>query len=245
MRKTFMRFASLVTSGSRGRHIMVKRVWLGILLAGVLSAIAGVAQAAGPPTAVTCGSAIMAPGQYFLAGDCTGAGITITASDVNLKLMGHTMTGSLPLSFFDGVTASNVSHVHIEGPGVITNYNNGINFVGVSDSHVEQVSATVNRRGLYLFNSTTNTHVNNNVFSANVLEGVIVDISSDNHLNNNETISNGFIGIRVGFGSTGNHVNGNTALGNGSFDLDDDNLNCDNNKWNGNTFVSRNQTCIQ
>ncbi len=110
MRKTFMRFASLLTSGSRGRHIMVKRVSLGILLAGVLSAIAGVARAAdGPPTPVTCGSAISASGQYVLAGDCNGPGITITASDVHLKLMGHTMTG-LPSS--EGIGADNVSHVH-------------------------------------------------------------------------------------------------------------------------------------
>ena len=40
MRKTFMRFASLLRSESRGRHIMVKRVSLGILLTGVLSATA-------------------------------------------------------------------------------------------------------------------------------------------------------------------------------------------------------------
>ena len=31
MRKIFMQFASLLTSGSRGRYIMVKRVSLGIL----------------------------------------------------------------------------------------------------------------------------------------------------------------------------------------------------------------------
>ena len=244
MRKTFMRLASLLTSTSRGRHIMVKHVSLGILLAGVLSAIAGVALAAGPPTAVTCGDTITAPGQYFLLGDCRGAGITITASDVHLKLAGHTMTGSLPL-VFDGVSASNVSHVHIEGPGTITNYNNGINFVRVSDSNVEQVSSTANRRGLYLFNSTTDTHVNNNIFSRNALTGVlVVEVSSDNHLNNNETISNGTYGIGVATGSTGNHVNGDTALGNGLFDLFDGNPNCDNNKWNGNTFVSANMSCI-
>ncbi len=243
MRKTFMRFSSLLTLVSRGRHIMVKRVSLGILLAGVLIIGAGRA-AADTPTGVTCGSAITAPGQYFLMGDCSGAGITITASDVHLKLMGHTMTGSLPFVFFDGVSASNVSHVHIEGPGTITNYNNGVNFVGVSDSHVEQVNATANRRGLYLLNSTTDTHVNNNVFSMNVLEGVIVDLSSDNHLNNNQTIGNGTYGIDVANGSTGNHVNGNTALGNGLSDLFDGNTSCDNNKWNGNTFVTSNQTCI-
>ena len=70
----------------------------------------------------------------------------------------------------------------------------------------------------------------------NVFEGVIVDMSSDNHLNNNESIGNGTYGIDVGPGSTGNHVNGNTALGNHLFDLFDGNLNCDNNKWNGNTL---------
>src|SRR5436853_4862942 len=183
-----MWFASLLTSGSRGRHIMMKHVSLGILLAGVL--IVGAGQAtANPPTGVTCGDPITTPGQYYLLGDCMGAGITIAASDVHLKLNGHTMTATLPFVLTDGLSATNVSHVHIEGPGTITNYNNGINFVGVSDSHVEQVTSSANRRGLYLFNSTTDTHVNNNVFSMNVLEGVIVDVmSNDNHLNNNQSI---------------------------------------------------------
>src|SRR5213593_2130526 len=125
MRKIFMRFASLLTSGSRGCRI-TKRV-SGILLVGVVSAIAVAAQAAGPPTPVTCGSVIAAPGQYFLAGDCMGAGITITASDVHLKLMGHTMTGPGG----NGLLALNVSHVHIEGPGMITGYFEGIRFNSV------------------------------------------------------------------------------------------------------------------
>src|SRR5882762_6336052 len=192
MRKAFMRFASLLKSGSRGRHIMVKRVSLGILLAGVLIVGAGQA-AADTPAGVTCGSAITAPGQYFLTGDCTGAGITITASDVHLKLMGHTMTG-LPLSF--GIQATSVSHEHIEGPGTITGYFHGIFFNGVSDSHVEQVSAINNRDGLFLARST-DTHVNNNIFSGNSAAGVIVEVSSDNHLNNNQAIGNGFFGIFV------------------------------------------------
>ena len=74
------------------------------------------------------------------------------------------------------------------------------------------MTSTANRRGLYLFNSTTDTHINYNVFSMNLFEGVIVDMSSDNHLNNNESIGNGTYGIDVAAGSTGNHVNGNTAL---------------------------------
>jgi hypothetical protein len=242
MRKIFMQFASLLTSGSRGRHITMKRVSLGILLAGVLSATAGVAQAAGPPTGVTCGSVITAPGQYFLTGDCSGAGITITASNVHLKLMGHTMTG---IPFADGLSAINVSHLHIQGPGIITGYHAGISFLEVSDSHVEQVSATANGIGLFL-QASTDIHVNNNAFSANSSGGMnVVDQSSHNHLNNNQTISNGFNGIFVGVGSTGNHINANTALLN-AFDLFDANANCDNNKWNGNTFNTSNQpTCIR
>jgi len=173
MRKTFMRLASLLTSTSRGRHIMVKHVSLGILLSGVLSAIAGVAQAAGPPTAVTCGDTITAPGQYFLLGDCSGAGITITASDVHLKLMGHTMTGP----DFAGIQTDNVSHVHIEGPGTITNYTFGILFNVVSDSHVEQVSCIANLEGLLLA-SSTNTHVNNNVFSMNATAVAVTALST-------------------------------------------------------------------
>jgi len=220
---------------------MVKRVSLGILLPGVLIVGAGQA-AADPPTPVNCPYTITSPGQYFLAADCTGTGgITITASDVHLKLMGHTMTGP----DFAGIQATSVSHVHIEGPGTITGYFHGIFFNGVSDSHVEQVSAINNRDGLSLARST-DTHVNNNIFSRNALAGVILEVSSDNHLNNNQAIGNGFFGIFVESLSTGNHINGNTALGNMTlYDLADDNTNCDNNTWNGNTFVSRNQTCIQ
>jgi len=174
-------------------------------------------------------------------GDCSGAGITITASDVHLKLMGHTMTG-LPLSF--GIQATSVSHVHIEGPGTITGYFHGIFFNGVSDSHVEQVSAINNRDGLFLANST-NTHVNNNIFSMNATAVAVTALSSDNHLNNNQASRNLYSGIRIENDSTSNHVNGNTALLNGvGGDLFDDNANCDDNKWNGNTFVTANQSCI-
>jgi Periplasmic copper-binding protein (NosD) len=238
MRTAFMRFASLLTSGSR--DIMVKRVSLGILLAGVLIVGAGQA-AADSPTGVTCGSAITASGQYFLMGDCTGAGITITASDVHLKLMGHTMDGfpSSPA----GIQATSVSHVHIEGPGTITKYTVGIAFVGVSDSHVEQVSCTANLTGLVLQNCT-NTHVNDNVFSMNSTAVAVTASSSDNHVNNNQATFNRTEGIGVEAGSISNHINGNTALFNG-VDLVDGNGNCDNNMWNGNTFTSAIPSCIR
>jgi parallel beta-helix repeat protein len=221
----------------------MKRLALLILLTGLLAAVSAGRAMAAPPTPVTCGSVITAPGQYVLAGDCTGAGITITASDVHLKLDGHTMTSVS--SFFDGLVAGNVSHVHIQGPGTIRFYRSGIVFGGVSDSHVEQVTSVNNQNdGFVLFN-VANIHVNNSVFSMNGRGGLVFsENSTDNHVDNNQTLSNGFIGIQLVTGSTSNHVNGNTALGNGVNDLEDDNPNCDNNKWNGNRFNTASQPCI-
>lgn len=203
---------------------------------------------AAPPTPVTCGSVITAPGQYVLASDCMGPfGIVIAASDVHLKLNGHTMTGSPPFMGpgIEAANAFNVSHLHIEGPGTITMFRRGIIFLRVSDSHVEKVTCLNNLGiGLDLADGTTNTHANNNISSMNSVAGVRGAVnSSDNHLDNNQAINNPE-GIVLQGGATNYHVNGNIALGNG-VDLEDGNANCDDNKWNGNRFNTADQpSCI-
>lgn len=53
------------------------------------------------------------------------------------------------------------------------------------------------------------------------------------------------IGIILGTGALGNLIIRNTAVNNSSVDLEDENPNCDNNRWIGNTFLTRNQGCIQ
>ena len=80
----------------------------------------------------------------------------------------------------------------------------------------------------------------------NSLVGVLGGAStSDNHLDNNQAINNGGPGIILATGATNYRVNGNTALGNVFSDLFDGNANCDDNQWNGNTFVTANQpSCI-
>lgn len=201
---------------------------------------------ANPPTPVTCGSVITAPGEYYLASDCAGQGITISASNVYLKLNGHTMDGG-PGGFIglDVLPAGpSVSQVHIEGPGTITHYQYGIVFDLVSDSHVEQVTSVGNQLfGFLLLQMSTNNHVNNSVFSGNGAGLRLGSGCTDNHVNNNEADSNDF-GISVSVRSTSNQINGNTALGNRIFDLDDDNPGCDDNRWKGNKFVTANQPCI-
>ena len=219
----------------------MKRRSLLILLTSLLAAVSAGPAMADPPTPVTCGDTITAPGQYVLAGDCMGFGINIAASDVHLKLDGHTMT-STGGGF--GISVINVSHVHIEGPGTIRSYLFGISFTGVGDSHVEQVMSVNNTFNGFFLASVTNIHVNNSVFSMNGQNGVFFSNNcTDNHVDNNQTLGNGQVGIRLGFPVTSNHVNGNTALGNGT-DLEDDNANCDDNKWNGNRFATANQSCI-
>ena len=52
------------------------------------------------------------------------------------------------------------------------------------------------------------------------------------------------VGIWAQLGALDNFLTGNRALGNGT-DLQDDNANCDNNTWRGNTFGSSNAACIQ
>jgi hypothetical protein len=93
---------------------------------------------------------------------------------------------------------------------------------------------------LFLGQQTTNTHVNNNVFSMNGT-GLIAQSSTSS--DNNQALNN-LDGIFLDIGATGYHVNGNIALGNLQFDLFDGNANCDDNKWNGNTFTTANQSCI-
>jgi parallel beta-helix repeat protein len=198
------------------------------------------------PSPVTCGSVITAPGDYFLAGDCGGAGITILASQVHLKLMGHSLYGCNGFcgDFLHGLVASNVSKLHIEGPGTITAYiGDGISFSGVSDSHVDQVRSVNNSGSGFLIVDSTNIHVNNGVFSMNNYMGVVIRDDSNNvHVDKNETNFNGYPGILVL--STDNYINGNSAHSNRFFDLDDENQNCDQNKWNHNSFYSANQPCI-
>jgi hypothetical protein len=223
----------------------MKRLSLLILLTGLLTAVSAGPAMAAPPMPVTCGSAITTPGEYVLAGDCTGInGIVIVSSDVHLKLNGHTMSG---IGFGStGISAFNVSHVHIEGPGTITSWQDGILFGTVTDSHVEQVTCVNNQdNGLFLGQRTTDTHVNNNLFSMNLVGLRGQSNTSDNHLDNNQAINNRSRGISLDNGATNYHVNGNTALGNlQQFDLFDGNASCDDNKWNGNNFATANQTCI-
>jgi Periplasmic copper-binding protein (NosD) len=55
---------------------------------------------------------------------------------------------------------------------------------------------------------------------------------------------NGVYGIELGAGSHSNAAKGNAAIDNSKRDLFDSNLDCDNDRWQRDTFVTSNQDCI-
>jgi len=121
--------SQLAPRGRRG----ASRVVSALVLAGALGALGGFASAASAATTVSCGSTIDAAGSYALAADCSGLGITITASNVTLNLDGHTMTGTgAGTGGGSGVFVTDrggpISDVTIQGPGKVSGYDAGVQF---------------------------------------------------------------------------------------------------------------------
>lgn len=96
----------------------------------------------------------------------------------------------------------------------------------------------------------TVTLVVGNAMVNNADDGIEIN-SSGNFVAGNEVLTNGEDGIQLSEGAENNTVLANTALGNNTgavedtFDLEDQNPDCDNNLWAGNSFDTSNQLCIQ
>lgn len=177
---------------------MLRTLFSTILMAGMLSmfAIDAAAKDKKPKaTAVTCGDTISAPGNYFLAADCIGDGITITASKVTLDLKGHTMSPPCVFIFCNpsgpGISVSNVSKVNIIGPGTISSFTSGIAFDNVRNSVVKKVTATGNDdAGISLFQSSGNKIEENHANFDDT--GIKLEGSRDNEIKENEATGNRF-----------------------------------------------------
>jgi parallel beta-helix repeat protein len=265
-------------------------ILLGTILSALILAFSETSNAA-PPIAINSCTEINTSGNYKLVADLTSESncITIFASNVNLRLDGHTITGAGANTLWSGILIVGQTNVNIKGPGVITNFAFGVHFSGTDSSEVTDVTATNNSHGFVLtdfaeensFRRNTATGnvsrgfflegASNNSFLSNVASnnefGFILGDGTGNHLKENTTNGNSVMGIEIvgetstahtienntangnvlfGIhlgGSTGNNVNGNTALNN-STDLVDDSIACDNNIWTNNVFNTANQTCI-
>ena len=192
-----------------------------------------------------------------------------------MALDGHTISGDFNfLSFGIGVgfpfSSSGNSHVHITGPGTVTNWFAGVVLSRDSFSSVSEVTADTNGTGFLdiagFKNAFDGNTATNNVFSSELSGGISLLQTVDDSVRNNivngnvfgitvlagigndirfNTVTNSvFVGIGIRVGSD-NSIFHNTAQDTGSgFDLEDDNANCDSDVWMHNTFGTANQSCI-
>jgi parallel beta-helix repeat protein len=238
----------------------LKRTALALTVPGALG-VAGVfapTASASPPT-VTCGDTINTPGTYVLGADCSSTGffgITITSSNVTLKLAGHTITagGSRIAGVAVDDSAGAISGVAIKGPGTLTGFvGDGVILdvfggPGISGSTVSGVTATNDAAGIVLGPTASVDTIIHNTANDNGLGINLLPATSGNTVNHNTANDNNSNGIQISIGATGNTVNNNTAQGNGKVsgrDLFDSNTGCDSNTWRHNTFNTANQACIR
>jgi parallel beta-helix repeat protein len=235
-----------------------------------LFALASPATAAAPaPTPITtCNYTITTPGRYALAKNLTcgsflDSGIRVQASDVNLTLNGHTITGGGGYAIF-GIfiddSANAITGVRIAGPGTISGFDYGVGISGdgyshgVRDSAVSGLTVTDNPGvGVYL-EAANRPGLTDNVVSGNTVTGngagivfdgfesVLPGTTFGNMFSGNTVTGNGFYGILLN-GVVGSTVKGNTATGNTPDDLRDF-APCGSNVWKGDTFNTANPTCL-
>lgn len=181
-------------------------------MAGLIAVGAGQAKAASIP--VTGGDIITAPGKYYLSGNCTGPGIVILSSDVDLSLAGRTLTGSDPDQI--GVFVYGVSNVRVHD-GNLDNVKGGVYLDGTTNCRVDHVRVQfpydTGESAFSIYDGGSNNRIEANTATAGGGGGGYAMISiygpaSGNMLYNN-VIHGGFFGIAAA-GVTNTNVKGNT-----------------------------------
>jgi parallel beta-helix repeat protein len=129
---------------------------------------------------------------------------------------------------------------------------NGFQIGSISSGNTLRHNLAANN-GLHGFEIDNDNHlVTQNVAKENEGDGFQIQ-ESNNRVTLNLALKNLGDGIDVGLDGTGNILKWNVALGNGStdlegdggFDLEDDNPDCDNNTWRGNLGRRNQPDCIQ
>lgn len=203
-------------------------------------------------------------------GGVTGfdAGIAIDGGEANIvtKVSVHSNKGpgELPTEFGEGIVvrastgntiggaaegARNV--VTCNGPyGGITLYAADGNFVTnnwVKDNAVPEDGHVFQQDdGIRLENGSNGNTIESNTVAGSGLDGIaILNPGKANTIRNNNVSGSGRYGIAV-FDAGPNFINGNTVGSSGTYDMYDRTTTplCGLNQWSGNTFSTRNQTCI-
>jgi parallel beta-helix repeat protein len=184
------------------------------LLIGLASTLLGAVPAQAATKISSFGYVITAPGTYQVTQDLSGSGdaITVSASNVDLHLGGHTLSGDGSGVGIHVQGASPVYNVSIDH-GTVQGFQDGI-FLGFFALNCKVTSVTASGNtdiGIFLTHANAST-VTDNTTSQNGT-GIELDASNGNTVTRNTTDGN-FAGIDVSDNSTGNTVSRNTATGN-------------------------------
>lgn len=172
-------------------------------------------NAAAVTSITACGTVISAPGTYAVTQDltgCPGHGIVILASNVVLRLNGHTLRG-LPNSAYGinvgaaGNFHGGVSGVDIEGPGTIEFFLAGVSFEQVSGSKLRGITSRFNLHGLTFNRSyangdlipSRNDSIVGNRFINNRAHGVTINGGANSVFSGNLSNENGLTIGGMGF----------------------------------------------
>jgi parallel beta-helix repeat protein len=161
----------------------------------------------------SCPCVISAPGVYAVTQDltCSGTAITILASNVDLHLGGHILTGDGSGAGVDVQGAANVNIHH----GAVQGFSDGISLSGALGCKVSSVVASSNSHaGLRLDGGGGHTVINNTVTQTGD-RGISVFGSNGNTVTRN-TADRGGTGISVSDSAFGNTIARNSCTGNGT-----------------------------
>lgn len=149
-----------------------------------------------------------------------------------------------------GIYANGGAKLQLQDNVLTHNGTYGLRFVNSSSSDVHDNDIAANGNsgssdagGLQIASGAGN-QVHDNTIDSNQPLGVVLFNTSNQQVHDNRVNGNYNSGIRIEAGSTGNVVADNVAAGNLGYDLQDDNIGCDNNRWLDNVFFTSNQACI-
>jgi hypothetical protein len=172
-------------------------------------------------------------------------GIQLTSTDyaqVALVTVAHNL---------QGLIADDVTFMTVGSNGFLANKTYGVVLTLATNCTLTQNKVSgngtlgLNIGGLVINTGSHGATLNANTSDGNGGDGIAI-FANNSRTYGNSTSGNSGAGIRVGTSFTGNEIFTNTSsVGNGTYDLQDENSACGGNTWADNVFFVPNQSCIR
>ena len=203
---------------------------------------------------------------HIMTGSTTGIGIFLSPNSGRLNHVGisgpgliQTFTFGIAISNIDdaqvslvtvagnreGVAAASVNRLNIGSNVIVRSIVVGLQMQFSMNVAVTGNQVVGNALGIQL--AAGSATISGNTVSGNSGAGIDIDFGGNtSRVSSNITNGNGGAGIVIVAGAGGgNQIFSNTSsVGNGGFDLEDDNASCDANFWSSNVFFTKSQACV-